>query len=205
MVTGVLGELRKRWFATALCGATSVFFLGALLYSTATFVSVVDAGESIVLSDAHESAFVLQNNSLVISFSILFENPSKHDVMVATVSWSVKLDISEFSDSEFLPLGSEYSAYVGSEETTVVIGGSSTTYSFEVVISDLSKLSGIQEYIDYRTSIGESCTFETADYIHDFRVTGWLGDFKHDYEYYGQSYLNDMVRVEEHYLGGRYW
>lgn len=204
MNVGVFRELRKHWFVTALCAGTSAFFIVALMYSTAMFVSVVDAGQNITLSDADESASLLLNGSLVISFSVLFKNPSKHDVMVSSVSWGVKLDISGFSGSEYLPLGSEYSAYVGPDETAVVTAGSSVAYEFEVVVSDPTKLSVIQEYIDYQASLGESHTFETVEYIHDFRIMGWLGDFKHDYEYYGELYLNDLVRVQKHYLGGRY-
>jgi len=45
---------------------------------------------------------------------------------------------------------------------------------------------------------------ETLPYLHDFRITGWIDDFDHDYQYQKELYLNDMVKIERTYHAGVY-
>jgi len=196
-----VGELRKRWFVTGLCVLAAVIFFGALVFSSMNYVRVIDARENIVLAGAVESAEELTNGSLRVGIVIELRNPSKIDLSISTVRWHVKLDISDMGGDAFLPIATVYKSSV---EPIYLSAGSTMEYEYEAVVSDASVLGQIQEYIDYSAAGGDEYTLETAPYIHDFRVTAWLGDFSHDYQYSGEVYLNDMIRIELSYSDGEY-
>lgn len=198
---GILGEFRKRWFVTSLCTLSALIFLSALLISSVNYVRVIDAREVIVLAAAQEEAVELPNGSLLLGISIEFRNPSAFDLALSSVSWAVSLDISDLGGSPFLPLAN---VYKGATESLQIGSGETEVFEYEFVVSDAAQLSKISEFIDYSAGQGDDYTLETAPYSHDFRVTAWIGDFRHDYQYSGELYLNDMVKLERSYSDGVY-
>lgn len=198
---GVLADFRRHWFVTALCVLTVLVFLVALILSSVNYIRVIDAREIIVLADAQESAEELTNGSLLIGLTIELRNPSAFDLDVNLVSWSVALDISDLGGSASLPLANQYKS---ATETLWVGAGETEIFEYEAFVSDPSQLSQIMEFIDYWAGQGEEYTIETAPYSHDFRLTAWIGDFRHDYQYSGELYLNDMVKLERSYSEGVY-
>ena len=197
----VFDDLRKRWFVTSLCAAAALFFVGGLAFSTMSYVRVMDAREHIVLVNADEDAEILGNGTLLITFSIELKNPSKLDLSVATLSWNVKLDVSMIGSDQFLPLGN---AYKGPTEYLFIKAGSTTEFHYSTYVTDADVFSVIDDYIAYQSSAGQDYTPETIPYAHDFRFWAWLGEYRHDYQYYGELYLNDMVRIDRYYQDGEY-
>lgn len=198
---GTLGEFRKHWFVTSLCILCAMIFFASLLLSSANYIRIIDAREVVVLADAQESAEELPNGSLVLGLSIEFRNPSAFSLAISSVSWAVSLDISDLGGSPYLPLAN---VYKGTTESLFVDPGETEVFVYETVISDAAQISKIMEFIDYSAGQGDDYTLETAPYSHDFRVTSWIGDFRHDYQYSGEFYLNDMVRLERSYSEGEY-
>jgi hypothetical protein len=196
---GALEEFRRHWFVTTLCVATAMTFSVALIASSVNYVRVVDAREGAVLADAVESAEVLSNGSLRVGISIEFRNPSKYDISISTVSWTVKIDLSGTGDAPFLPVAR---AYKGTTELLILDAGETMELEYEAIVSEPGLLSRIEAYINASAEAGNDYTLETIPYIHDFRLTGWIGDFRHDYQYSGELYLNDMVRIERAYYSG---
>lgn len=178
-----------------------MLFIGALGWSALNYVNVIDARENIALSDADESAELLDNGTLEIGFSINVRNPSNYKLMVASVSWSVKLDVSELGEAQFLPLGN---AYKGTTDVLVVSVSEVKPFDYVAYISNPATLATMQDLLDYYADQGEDYTLETLPYLHDFRVTAWLDDFRHDYQYSGELYLNEMVRITLGYYEGEY-
>ena len=197
----VLAELKKRWFVTTLCILGAALFTSALVYSAATYVRVVDARENVVLANANESAQLLSNGSLVIGFTIELQNPSHFALSFSTISWSVRLDVSATGGASYLPIASEYK---GPTEFLEAAPGQTVTFEYEKVVSDPGRLSDIQDFINFSASEGDVYTMETLPYIHDFRISAFLDDFEHDYQYSGELYLNDMVRIDRGYYDGEY-
>ena len=198
---GVLGEFKKRWFVTLLCALTAVIFLGALILSSVNYVRVVDAREGIVLGNAQEYADELSNGSLRIGISVELRNPSSFGLAISSVSWYVSLDISDLGGSPFLPLAT---VYKGATESLFVDAHDTTVFEYYAIVSEAVKISQIRDFINFSSGQGVDYTLETAPYLHDFRLTGWIGDFRHDYQYSGELYLNDMVRIERGYSEGVY-
>lgn len=194
-------ELRERWFASFLSIAAGLIFTSALVFSASTYVSVMDARQGTTLEDAVETVEVLPNGTLRISLSIAMENPSRLDINVQSISWSVKVDNSTSSETTYIPLISVY----GVPEMYSVIGAHETvTFEFSRTVNDQESLDRLEGFIDHWEDQGEDYTLESIRYLHDFRVVGWIEDFDHDYTYWGETYLNDMVKIDEKYLGGVY-
>jgi len=194
-------ELRTRWFVAGLSVAAAVFFAVALVFSAATYVSVMDAKQRVELTGALEGAEVLQNGSLRISLSLTLVNPSSQHITVSSISWNVKVVNGSGVDISYLGLVSQYGV---SPEFSEVGPRTELDFEFFAVVSDPDKIARLQGFIEYWSSQGLFLTLETIPYLHDFRVLGWLGDYEHDYQYYKEAYLNDLVRVDERYLGGVY-
>ena len=194
-------DLRTRWFVSSLYVAAAVFFAAALVFSTATYVSVMDAKQRVELTGAVEGVEVLQNGSLQISLSLTLVNPSRQYITVSSISWTVKVVNWTTDDVSYITLLSQYGV---SPEFSEVGPRAELDFEFSAVVSDPDKIARLQGFIDYVSSQGVNLTLETAPYLHDFRVLGWLGDYQHDYQYYREAYRNDLVRVDERYLGGWY-
>ena len=199
---GILEDMRKQWFAAALSIVAALFFVGALALSALTYVSVMDAKQNIRLASAVESAELLSNGSLLISLSIDLENPTGEVLHIMSLSWNVKIWNTTQPDGTVIPVAFVYTvpidyAEVGKHEVEI--------YQFEKFVSDPETLSSIHGFINHSASHDLDYTIESAPYLHDFRVTGWLGDYEHDYDYSGELYLNDMVRIEKRYYGGWYF
>lgn len=198
---GVISDLRKRWFVTSLCVAASLFFVGALVFSTLTYVDVMKARQGVELRNAVETAEELDNGSLLIAFSIEVYNPSGKDLVVQSLSWTVRTDAStELAPSPVTVV----TAYNGTSAGIVFPGESVRTVTYEVIVSDPAKLAALNGFINYSASLGEDYTLSTVPYVHDFRLVAWTGGFDHDYQYYKEFYLNDVVRIERNYVGGEY-
>jgi len=199
--TGVLTDLKERWFVTTLCVVSALVFVGALGWSARNYANVIDARENVVLTDVDESAELLDNGSLELAFSVNLRNPSAFGLSIATLSWSVKLNVSAMGETYYLPLGS---AYKGPTESLIIAVAEVRTFEYHVFVSDPIVLSSLHDFVNYSNDHGEDFTIETAPYIHDFRLTAWMGEFQHDYQYYGELYLNDMVRIDLGYYEGEY-
>ena len=198
---GVLSDFRKHWFVTGLCIFSVLVFVVAIVLSSATYIRVIDAREIIVLADAQERAEENTNGSILVGLTIVLKNPSAFDLDINLVSWSVALNISGLGGSSLLPLANQYKS---ATETLWVGAGETETFEFEAIVSDPARLSEIMDYLEQWAGQGEDYTLETAPYTHDFRLTAWIGDFRHDYEYSGELYLNDMVKLERRYYDGVY-
>jgi hypothetical protein len=194
-------ELRARWFVAGLSIAAAVFFAIALMFSAATYVSVMDAKQRVELRDAIEDVEILQKGSLEISLSITLVNPSRQYITMSSISWNVKVENGTGSDISYIPLLSQYGVR---PEYSELGPHAEMKLVFSEAVSDPEKIARLQGFIDHWSSQGMALTLETIPYLHDFRVVGWLGDYQHDYQYYKEAYLNDMVRIDERYLGGEY-
>lgn len=197
----IRSDLRERWFVSGLSIAAAVFFTGALIASTMTYVGVMDAKQRVELTGAIEGAEFLENGSLRISLSITLANPSNQYITMSSVSWNVKVVNGSGQDISYIPLFNRYG--VDPEYSEL---GPQAEMEFEMatLVSDPEKIEDLQGFADYWSSQGVTTTLETIGYYHDFRVVGWLGDYQHDYQYYKTTYLNDMVRIDERYVGGEY-
>jgi hypothetical protein len=194
-------ELRKRWFVASLSVAAAFFFAIALVFSAANYVSVMDAKQRVELTDAVEGVEVLENGSLKISLSVTLVNPSRQYITISSISWNVKVVNGSDTGVSYIPVLSQYGV---SPEYSEVESRSEMEFVYAEVVSDPEKIARLQGFVDYSSSQGVDLTLETAPYLHDFRVVGWLGDYPHDYQYSREFYLNDMVRIDERYLGGEY-
>ena len=198
---GVLSELRKRWFVTGMCVASAMFFAGALIFSTLTYVDVMEARQGVELRNAVEVAEELENGSLLVSLSIELYNPSDRDLVVQSLSWSVRVDSSTETSISYLPVTS---AYNGTSDGIVFPGESLRSVKYEAIVSDPVILTALRGFVNYSWSQGDEYTLSTVPYLHDFRLVAWMDGFDHDYQYYKELYLNDMVRVERRYIEGEY-
>lgn len=198
---GAMTELRKHWFVTLLCTVATLIFLTSLILSSINYIRVIDARENAVLADAQESAELAPSGILYIGFSVEFRNPSKVDLYVSTVSWSVTVDISIMGGSRFLSL---VTIYNNSADMLIVEAGTVRVFEYHEGISDPTRISQLMSYINASAAEGDTYTFESVPYIHDFRMTAWIEDLKHDYDYSGESYLNEMVKLERRYYDGDY-
>lgn len=191
-------EFRSRWFFSSLYLITALFFVAALLFSALNYVRVMNARENIILTGAAESATVLENGTLVVGLSIEVRNPSSMSLSVATLSWTVQVST---SGTSFIAVAN---AYKGPTEQLIVGKDETKTIDYTAYVTDPRTLEKIEEFINASASEGKQYTLETVPYIHDFRLAGWLGDFRHDYPYSGETYLNDMVEVDRQYYKGEY-
>ena len=198
---GVKDDLRQRWFVATLSVATSVFFSAALISSAVTYVSVMDARQEVELRDAVETAELLTNGSLAISLTIVFDNPSRQELVISSISWNVKVYNVSGADTTYIPLVSQFGV---SPEYSVLRAHEVMTIEFEAFVVDHERLASLIGYIDHSASQGSELTLETIPYVHDFRVVAWISDFDHDYQYSKEAYLNDMVKIERKYLEGVY-
>jgi hypothetical protein len=196
----VMKDLRNRWFVTMLSAAAGLFFAGALALSTLTYVSVMEAREGVELRNAVESAELLSNGSLKVSLSIELVNPSPHCLRINSISWSVRIDNTTAAPL-FIPVTT---AYTGASAGIVVDANDGMTLGFEGFVSDPERLAAIRGFANYSAGSDDDYTIEILPYLHDFRVVAWIDNFDHDYQYYRELYLNDMVRIERSYYGGEY-
>jgi hypothetical protein len=196
----VLKELRKRWFVSVLSVAVGLFFAGALAISTLTYVNVMEARDGVALEDAVESVELLSNGSLRVGLTIKLSNPSDFCLRVNSISWAVRIDNST-TGLVFIPVTS---VYTSAAADIVVDEGTERVFEYESLISDPAKLAAIRGFVNYSAAQGEDYTVETLPYLHDFRLVAWVDDFDHDYQFYRQFYLNDMVRIERNYYEGEY-
>jgi hypothetical protein len=95
-------------------------------------------------------------------------------------------------------------AYNSSSEGIVFPGESTTTVSYMAVVPEGATLQRLLDFIAYSAAQGEDYTLSTMPFVHDFRMTAFTGGLDHDYQYYKELYLNDIVRVERTYYGGEY-
>ncbi len=197
---GVIGDLRKRWFVTAMCSAGGLFFLVALIVSSLAYVNVMEARQGVELRGAVESAELLSNGSLKVGLSIEIVNPSSYPLMMSSVSWSVRIDNTTESPT-FIPVTT---AYTGANAGIMVESEGAAVLVYEGVVSDPGRIAAIRGFLNYSLAEGEEYTIETIPYLHDFRVVAYIGDLDHDYQYSRELYLNDMVRIERSYYGGEY-
>ena len=217
---GVLSDLRKRWFVTGLTLAVSLFFTAALLYSTMTYVDVMEARQGVELRGALEGAEELEDGSLLVTFSVEVYNPSDQDLVVHSMSWTVRAENSSGAVAAYLPVTSAYNA---SSEGTVFGSESARRVVYEAVVSDpavLGPLRALAEYmssqgdettlaalrgfIGYSASQGDEYTLSSLPFVHDYRLVAYTGGFDHDYQYSKELYLNDLVRIERTYMDGEY-
>ena len=194
-------DLRNRWFVTGLSVAAALFFAGALVFSAATYIGVMDARKNIKLASAVETVELLSNGSLLVSLSIELENPSNEVLQITKVVWSVT--IQNLTDSGLWWI-SVARGYADMAENVVVDSHETRLYQFSEVISDPELLSELRGFINYSASEGTEYTLETIPYNHYFEFVAWLGDYEHDYAYSDELYLNDMVKIERRYSGGVY-
>lgn len=198
---GVISDLKKRWFVTGLTVASSIFFTGALIFSSLTYTDVMEARQGVELRNAVEGAEELENGTLMVSLSIEVYNPSNKDLMVHSLSWAVRVDNSTDDMPSFLFVAS---AYNSSSEGLVFPGESTSAVSYRAVVPEGSTLQRLRDFIAYSASNGEDYTLSTMPFVHDFRMVAFTGGFDHDYQYYKELYLNDIVRIERTYYGGEY-
>jgi len=197
---GVLKEFRKRWFVTTLSAAAGLFFLVALLYSGLTYVRVMDARTGVELRDAVESAELLANGSLRVGITIELYNPSAYSLRLNSISWSVRID-NTTTTPLYIPVTTDYTSAAAG---VVAESHSTLSLEYEKIVSDPEKLAAIRGFVNHSAASGDDYTLETVPYLHDFRVVAWIDNFDHDYQYYRELYLNDMVRIERSYYGGEY-
>ena len=198
---GVLSDLKKRWFVTGLCVASSLFFTGALVFSTLTYVDVMEARQGVELRNAVEAAEELDDGSLLVTLSIEVHNPSGKDLVVHSMSWSVRVDNSTEAATAYLPVTM---AYNSSSEELVFPVESDSTVRYEAVVSDPARLADLRGFINHSASQGDEYTLSTLPFVHDYRLIAWTGGLDHDYQYYKELYLNDIIRIERTYFGGEY-
>ena len=198
---GVKDDLRQNGFVATLAVAASVFFLAALISSSATYVSVMDAKQGVELRDAVETVELLPNGSLAMSLTIVLDNPSRQELMISSISWNVKVYNVSGADTTYIPLISQFGV---SAEYSVLRAHEVMTIELEAFVTDQEKLTSLNGYINHSASQGSELTLETIPYVHDFRVVAWISDFDHDYSYSKEAYLNDLVKIERKYLGGLY-
>ncbi len=198
---GVKDELRQRWFVATLSIAAAVFFSAALIFSAATYLSVMDTRLEVEFRDAVETAELLTNGSLVISLTIVLDNPSRQELVISSISWNVKVYNVSDTGTTYIPMTSHFGV---SPEYSVLRAHEAMTIEREGFVVDQEKLASLSGYINHSASEGLDLTMESVPYVHDFRVVAWISDFDHDYQYSKEAYLNDMVKIERTYLGGLY-
>lgn len=198
---GVLSDLKERWFVTGLTVAANLFFAGALIFSTLTYADVMEARQGVELRNAVEAAVELENGSLLVSFSIDVYNPSGKDLLVHSLSWAVRVYNSTGELPSYLFVTS---AYNSSGEGLVFPGESTTSLSYSSIVPTGTTLQRLIDFVAYSASRGEDYTLSTMPFVHDFRMIAFAEGFDHDYQYYRELYLNDVVRVERTYYGGEY-
>jgi len=197
----VINDLRRKWFVAALSIAAAVFFTGALVFSALTYVSVMDARQTVTLANASETAKLLPNGSIALSLTIDLDNPSRQVLHITSAFWTVRVHNITSSGTTLIPVVSVPTVPI---EYTEVGGHEVKTFEYERTIDDPELLSDLRGFINYSASVGVDYTLDSIEYLHDFRVVAWLGDYEHDYDYSREMYLNDMVKIERRYNGGEY-
>ena len=192
----ILRDLRERWFASSLSIAAALFFTGALLFSAYNYVTVMDARQSAALVNPVEGLEVLDNGSLVVSLTIDFGNPSAQVIVVSSISWAVRVYNHTETGTWVIPITTEYTAPT---ERMEVGPNSLKSLEYTATVSDPQTLSALQGFINYSVSNGDDMSLETIPFSHDLRVLGWIDDYEHDYDYSGERYLNDLVKIDKRY------
>ncbi|MGB2581515.1 MAG: hypothetical protein WBD03_03460 [Thermoplasmata archaeon] len=137
---GVKDDLRQRWFVATLSVAASVFFSAALISSAVTYVSVMDARQEVELRDAVETAEILPNGSLAISLTIVFDNPSRQELVISSISWNVKVYNVSGADTTYIPLVSQFGV---SPEYSVLRAHEVMTIELEAFVVDHERLASL--------------------------------------------------------------
>lgn len=192
----ILRDLRERWFVSSLSVIASLFFTGAFLFSAYNYVTVMDALERADLVNPVEGIEVLDNGSVVLSLTIEFENPSAQVVVLSSISWAVRVYNHTETGTWVIPIVAEYTTPT---ERLEVGPDGRETFEYAATVSDPETLSALHGFINYSMSEGGEMSLGTVPYSHDFRVSGWIDDYEHDYDYSGERYLNDLVKLERQY------
>lgn len=190
-------SVKRHWFSVMLYCLFAVFFIVASLISAATYVSVVDAQESIELVRPSHSASPLSNGTLLVSFSIDLVNPTRYDLSLYTVNWEVVVFNGTSGPGWIIPVTGDYR---GAGTSPMVPARSEITISYDSYVSDPATLSKLNGYVNYTNSLGGSMDIETLPYIYKLTCLGWLDDFEH--EYLREFYLNDLVKISLMYNSG---
>lgn len=188
-------KLREHWFSVTLYVAFSVFFLVSGIVSAMTYSAIVRAHDQIQLVDPSYDAALLDNGSVEISFAITLSNPSRYELRLHTATWTVFVDNSTGTDGGRFTLTVEYT---GPTAGVMVEGKSEHIFEHTAVVSDPALLADLRGFINYSASTGSSYTLETIPYAHEFEIIAWIGGFAHDYV--RESYLNDLVRLDRHFI-----
>jgi len=192
---GIVDDVKEHPLFAIIYVAMSLFFIGALVVSALTYSHVVRGNLLITLDDPQEDVQVLENGSLVLSFSIDVVNPSRYDLRTSSLYWSVRISNGTPYHPSYIPLGVSYK---GPTEEITIEAGDTCTLAYSVTVSDRALLSRVYGFINYSSSIGNEYSVMTVPYENEIRLYAGMDDFKHDYV--REGYLNDLVEVELYYV-----
>jgi hypothetical protein len=184
-------ELRENWFVTVLSVAMASFFLVAAIVSAATYASVARAHRDIVLGESTVGATLLENGSLLVTYTVTLDNPTRYTLHIYSVSWSVYVVNGTEGAGRLIVLGT---SYTGPGRMLTVDGRSIETYALELYVSAPDKLDALDGLVAHAHAQGVEYTLETIPFAHEFEVVAWLGEFAHDYD--RELYLNDLVQLD---------
>lgn len=184
-------ELRKDWFAFTLCAVMALFFAVAAVASAATYASVVGAHRDVTLGESTVGATLLENDTLLLTYSVTLDNPTRYTVHIYSLSWSVYVvNGTEGADRNIVLGGS----YTGPGHMLTVDGRGTETYSLRCFVIAQDRLDKLNGLIGYGLTQGEEYTLETIPYTHAFEIVAWVGEFAHDYD--RELYLNDLMKLD---------
>lgn len=186
--------LKKHKIASLLFALMTMFFLVAGLISTAAYVNVVSAQSRIEIDQAAVDIQTLPDDTVRIQFDAHLTNPSKYDLQLSTVTWKVSVYNYSAYPVSIIVVASDY---VGASQAISIAPGGEADFSYDVTVDDAETLSRLDGYINQKSLEGVDYDLGNLPYVTQLTVTGWLGDFQHDY--LREDYLNDLVRVELEY------
>lgn len=168
------------------------------ILSATTYSSVAKAQQTVVLQNPLWSAEVLGNGSLLLTFSIELRNPTEYRIQVTSLSWYAKVFNTTGQDFEGAPWIQVARDLSPSGATYLVEAGSVRTYSYAATVADAETLSRLEGFFAWCAAHGgPGYTLATAPYHFEFNLSGWLGDFEHDY--LREIYLNNLVKIDRSY------
>ncbi len=184
-------EFRRDWFTLTLCIVMASFFLVAAIVSAATYASVVRAHRDVALGESTTGASVLGNGTLLLTYSVTLDNPTRYTLHIYSIGWSVYVVNATEGAGRYLVMGG---SYTGPGRMLTVDGRSTETYSMELYVTDQDKLDALEGLLVFAHSQGIDYNLETIPYTHEFEVIAWLGEFAHDYD--RELYLNDLIKLD---------
>ncbi|HEX9907096.1 MAG TPA: hypothetical protein VGB78_01335 [Thermoplasmata archaeon] len=193
---GLGKDIRDNWLSLAFFAAVSLTFLAFSVVSAYTYSNVVQAQTTIVLENPAQTATLLENGTLEVSFSMDLNNPSDYVLYATTVSWYAELDTYN-GQLRTVIVGEDYSA---SGRETRIEADSVTALEFIDYLSpveDPEKYTQLTNFINYTAGQGEDYTLETLPYRHELTVVLRIDDFRNDF--LRDFYLNQLVTVELYY------